>query len=153
MSPPISVSKEYISTVCEWLENWAAEKDSWIIPQFLKKYGIGWSYFEAMKSISPLLNYSFEVTVAGLAGKWLLYAKDKKELPLHMQKVLLKYMRVYDQHAYQVDQEAKKEIATNTKIAVTNYAVENYSKEQLEGLHKRIYDDNDNKRGSRKKVE
>ncbi len=149
MTHEISVSKEYIDTVCEWLETWSENEDSWAIPQFLKKYGLGWSYFQSMMQICPQLHHLFEVTVAGLCSKWLLYAMEKKDLPQHMQKVLMKYLRVYDNHAYHVDQEAKKEVAQYTKFAVTNYAVEDYSKERLEGLYKRLYDENANKRRSR----
>lgn len=146
----ISVSKEYIDTVCEWLETWAKEDDSWIIPQFLRKHGIGWTYFQGMMSICPELHHTFEVIVAGLSAKWLLYGMRKKDMPSHMQKVLMKYLRVYDNHAYHVDQEAKKELAEKTKFSVNNYATEDYSKERLEGLYKRLYDENANKRRSPK---
>ncbi len=146
MRHEISVSKEYIDTVCDWLAIWSIEEDSWIIPQFLKKHGIGWSYFQAMMEICPELHHQFEVIIAGLCAKWLLYGLSKKEMPQHMQKILMKYLRVYDNHAYYVDQEAKKELAEKTKFSVTNYATEDYSKERLEGLYKRLYDQNVNKR-------
>lgn len=152
MTHKISISKEYLETVCEWLEAWAKKSDSWIIPQFLKSQGLGWSYFQMMMEICPILHHTFEVTIAGLCSKWALYAMQKKEMPQHMQKVLMKYLRVYDNHAYYVDQEAKKEVAQNTKIAVNNYATEDYSKERLEGLHKRLYDENTDKCRNRKKV-
>lgn len=151
MQHEISVSKEYIETVCEWLEAWAAEEDSWILPQFLKKHGIGWSYFRSLMDICPELHHTFEVTIAGLCTKWVLYAfSNKKDLPQHMQKILMKYLRVYDNHAYSVDQDAKKEIANNTKFAVNNYAIEDYSKERLTGLYKSLYDASVNKRRSGK---
>ena len=149
----ISVSKEYIDTVCEWLETWAEQEDSRTIPQFLSKHGLGWTYFQSMMHLCPQLHHIFEVTIAGLCSKWLLYAMEKKDLPQHMQKILLKYLAVYDNHAYYVEQEAKKEIAQNTQFSVTNYAVEDYSKERLEGLYKRLYDENVNKRRNRKTSE
>lgn len=150
MQHEISVSKEYIDTVCDWINEWSEEESSWTVTQFLKKYGIGWTYFNAMMEICPQLHHTFEIAIAGLHSKWLNYAFEKKELPQHMQKVLMKYLRVYDNHAYYVDQEAKKDIADKTKFAVTNYAVEDYSKERLDGLYKRLYEDNTNKRRSRK---
>lgn len=153
MRHEISVSKEYIDTVCEWLEDWSDHKDSWIMPQFLKKHGLGWTYFQSMIEMCPQLRHTFENTIAGLCSKWLDYAFGKKDLPQHMQKILMKYLRVYDNHAYFVDQEAKKEVAQNTKFAVTNYATEDYSKERLEGLYKRLYDENVNKRRNRKSAE
>lgn len=153
MRHQISVSKEYIDTVCEWLEAWASKEDSWTIPQFLKEYGLGWTYFNALMEICPQLHLQFETTIAGLHTKWIMYAFEKKELPQHMQKILMKYLRVYDNHAYHVDQEAKKEVAEQTKFAVTNYAVEDYSQERLEGLYKRLFDENVNKRRSRTKAE
>ena len=153
MTHKISVSKEYLDTVGEWLETWVDHEDSWIIPQFLKKHGLGWSYFQAMVETCPNLRHIFENTVAALCSKWLLYAMEKKELPQHMQKVLMKYLRVYDNQAYNVDQEASKEIVQNTTVAVTNYAIEDYSKERLEGLYQRLYDENVNQRRSRKSSE
>ncbi len=153
MQHKISVSKEYIDTVCEWLEEWRELDDSWIIPQFLKKHGIGWTYFQSMMEMCPILHHTFETTIAALCSKWAMYAFEKKDMPQHMQKVLMKYLRVYDNHAYYVDQEAKKEVAQNTKFSITNYAAEDYSKERLEGLYKRLYDDNANKRRNRKTIE
>ena len=149
MRHQISVSPEYIETVCEWLETWAEHKDSWIIPQFLKKHGLGWTYFQAMLESDPMLRHIFETTIAGLCSKWVLYAMDKTELPRHMEKVLMKYLRVYDNHAYSVDLEAKKELAQNTTVAVSNYAIEDYSKARLEGLYQRLYDENSKQRRSR----
>jgi len=153
MHHQISVSKEYIDTVCEWLENWSNDPESWTIPQFLKQYGIGWSYFQAMMKVCPQLHNAFEITISGLHEKWLFYGLRSKEIPQHMQKVLMKYLRVYDNHAYSVDQEAKKELAESTNISVKNYAIEDYSKERLEGLYRSLYDDNVNKRRSRKQAE
>lgn len=151
MHHQISVSKEYIDTVCEWLENWSSQEDSWTVSQFLKQYGIGWSYFQAMMKICPQLHNTFEITISGLHEKWLFYGMRSKEIPTHMQKVLMKYLRVYDNHAYSVDQDARREIAEKTtQFAVNNYAVEDYSKERLEGLYKRLYDENTNKRRSGK---
>lgn len=153
MRHEISVSPEYIESVCEWLETWAEQEDSWTIPQFLKKHGLGWTYFQSMMKMCPQLHHTFEVVIAGLCSKWLEYAmKREKDLPRHMQTVLNKYLRVYDNHAYSVEQEAKKEVAQNTTFSVTNYAIEDYSKERLEGLYKRLYDENANKRRNRKQV-
>jgi len=150
MRHEISVSEEYIDTVCEWLETWADHEDSWIIPQFLKKHGLGWTYFQAMIEMCPQLHHTFENTIAGLCSKWMLYAMNRSEMPRHMEKILMKYLRVYDNHAYFVDQEAKKEVAQNTQFSVKNYAVEDYSKARLKGLYKSIYDENVSQRRSRK---
>lgn len=153
MAHQISVSKEYIDTVCEWLNEWSERRDSWTIPQFLKEFGLGWTYFNALMEICPQLHLQFEVVIAGLHSKWLLYAMEQKEIPQHIQKILMKYLRVYDNHAYHVDKEARKEIAEKTKFAVTNYAVEDYSQERLEGLYKRLFDENVDKRRDRKPAE
>ena len=153
MRHEISVSEEYIDTVCEWLESWADKRDSWIIPQFLKAHGLGWTYFQALVEMCPQLRHIFETTVAGLCSKWMQYAMEKTELPRHMEKILMKYLRVYDNHSYSVDLEAKKDIAQNTTIAVTNYAVEDYSKARLKGLYQSLYDKNAKQRRSRKASE
>lgn len=142
----VTVSDEYLETVCDWLEKWAAHKDSWIIAQFLKKHGIGWSYFKHFISISPKLENIFETTIAGLCEKWLLYAMKKESLPSHMQRILMKYLRVYDNHAYDVDQEAKKEIAREETADKNDYVKEDWAQKQLEGVFKDIYEYNTDKR-------
>lgn len=128
MAHEISVSEEYIDTVCDWLEKWSKQKDSWIIPQFLKKHGIGWSYFRGMIEAHPELHHVFEVTISGLCEKWFFYAMEKESFPKHMEKILMKYLRVYDSHAFFIEQEAKKEIEQSVKFSVTEYAIEDWSK-------------------------
>lgn len=142
----VTVSDEYLETVCDWLEKWASHKDSWIIAQFLKKHGIGWSYFKHFISISPKLENIFETTIAGLCEKWLLYAMKKESLPAHMQRILMKYLRVYDNHAYDVDQQAKKEIAREETTDKNDYVKEDWAQKQLEGVFKDIYEYNTDKR-------
>lgn len=142
----VTVSEEYLETICEWLEKWADHKDSLIIAQFLKKHGIGWSYFKHFISISPKLENIFETTIAGLCEKWFLYAMNTDEIPFHKQKILMKYLRVYDNHAYDVDQQAKKEIAREETGSKTDYVKEDYTQKQLEGVFKHIYELNTDKR-------
>ncbi len=156
MRHQISVSKEYIETVCEWLETWSNEETSWTIPQFLKKHGIGWSYFKGMMEIDPLLHNRFQITIATLHDKWISYAFEKKELPFHLQKIMMRYLRIYDNHSFYVEQQArnglekaKKELEENADVNVNEYTTEDYSQERLDGLYKRIYDENVNKRRSR----
>lgn len=153
MRHEISVSEEYIDTVCEWLETWVDHEDSWIIPQFLKKHGLGWTYFKAMLETCPQLLHTFENTIAGLCSKWMFYIKENPDMPKHMQKVVMRYLRVYDNHYYDVEKEAKKEVAQNTQVSVTNYAVEDYSKARLKGLYQSLYDENVSQRRSRKASE
>lgn len=142
----VQVSEEYLDTVCQWLEKWGHQEDSWIIAQFLKKHGIGWSYFKHFLTLSPKLKNTFEVVIAGLCEKWVRYAMEKKSLPQHMQKIILRYLRVYDNHAYDMDLEAKKELAREETTATLDYVKEDYAREQLEGVFKRIYELNSNKR-------
>lgn len=150
MIPEISVSDEYLETVANWLEEWREGKNSWTIPQFLAQHGIGWSYFQAMTKLSPYLHNVFEVTVSILFSKWLNYAFNKKDLPKHLHKVLMKYLKAYDNHVYSVEQESKKELADASCFAMTNFAAENFANERLQQPFKRIYDGQSNKRRSRK---
>lgn len=148
----LNISDEYLESVCEWLEEWSREKDAWIMAQFLKKHGIGWTYFKYFLTISPRLTNVFEKTIAGLCEKWLFYAMRAEKLPSHMQKVVMKYLRAYDNHAYDVEIEARKSVAAaaarEAALAEANpdaYRKEDYAKEELEGLYKDIYERNTNK--------
>ena len=146
MAHEISVSEEYIDTVCDWLEKWSRHKDSWIIPQFLKAHGIGWSYFQGMMEAHAQLHHIFEITISGLCEKWLLYAMGKESLPRHMEKILMKYLRVYDNHAYYVDKEAKKEINQPIKFdLIGDYETDDYPQKLPEGLHQSLSDKNSRK--------
>lgn len=142
----VQVSDEYLETVCKWLEKWTKESDSWIVAQFLKKYGIGWSYFKHFLTISPKLKNIFEVTVATLCERWVMYAMERKDLPKHMAKLVLRYIKVYDNHAYDQELEAKKELAREETTSALDYVKEDYAREQLEGVFKRIYELNSDKR-------
>ena len=149
----VDVSEEYLESVCEWLEEWSNQEDSLIIAQFLKKHGIGWSYFKHFLALSPQLENTFEITISGLCEKWLLYAMEKKnDMPQHMQKIVMKYLRVYDNHSYAVDLEAKKELAREQPTQSPEYKNENYAKKQLKGVYKQIYELNTDKSRSKQKA-
>ena len=145
----VKVSDEYLDTICDWLDAWVEKDDSWAIPQFLKEYGIGWSYFKQFLDISPKLQNTFEVVISMLHTRWLSYAMQKDEMPRHMQTILLRYLKVYDNHSYWVETEARKEIAQESQLNFINFESENYSDAKLQGLYKQIYDDNANKRRDR----
>jgi len=142
------ISDDYIESIGEWLIEWRDEPDSWILAQFLRRYDIGWSYLQYFVKVSPRLKNIFETTIATLCEKWLMYAMKAEKLPAHMQKVVMKYLRVYDNHAFSVEKEAREAVAAEAARAAANpegYEREDYSKEELNGLYSDIYERNVNK--------
>lgn len=146
----VTVSEEYLDDLGGWLKEWASKKDSMILAQFCSKYGIGFSYLKHFTFLSQQFGNIYEVAIATLCERWLDYAMKTKNMPQHMQKVIMKYLRAYDHHSFDMEMEAKKEVAREeTLSSITNYVAEDYSKEKLEGVYKQFYDQNVNKRRSR----
>lgn len=151
MAYKVNVSEEYLDTVASWLETWGEKPSSLVISQFLSEYGIGWSYFKQFRDLSPKINNIFETVIAKLHARWVDYAFQKKDLPRHLTSLLMRYIRVYDDHAYQLETDAKKEIAESSAgINFTRYKSENYSDADLQGIYKKFYELNEKKRKRRK---
>ena len=148
----IDVSEEYLQHLSDELKDWSAKHDSWIIAQFLKSQDIGWGLFKHFLSMSPLLQNTFDVTVSHLCSKWVMYALESKNMPAHMCKVLMKYLKVYDNHAFDIEHEARKQLAAAKQEVMTQleFMNEDYSQEKLDGIYKDIYESQDNKRRGRK---
>lgn len=142
----VTVSEEYLDDLGEWLKEWAQKKDSMILAQFCRKYGIGFSYLKHFTTVSQQLANIYEVAIASLCERWLMYAIDTKEMPQHMQKIIMKYLRAYDHHSFDQEMEARKEVVREENNSIANYVKEDYSKERLEGIYKHLYDQNVNKR-------
>lgn len=146
------VSEEYLDTICDWLEEWVEKPTSMAIPQFLSHRGIGWGFFKQFLDMSPKLQNTFEVVVCELHSRWIDYAFSKKELSRHIHSILMRYLRVYDPHAFDLELMAKKEVAESSNLTLIKYESENYSSSDLQGVFKQKYEDNANKRRSRKKA-
>lgn len=142
----VNVSEEYLETLCSWMQEWGADKKNMIIAQFCSRYGIGFGYLKYFVCISPKLANIYETTLATLCERWLLYAMKTKDMPNHMHKVVMKYLRAYDHQSYYQDLEARKELAYEKTSTDPNFIKEDYSKEQLDGIYKQLYEQNVNKR-------
>lgn len=149
----IQLSPEYVETLCSWLEEWGDNPDSLAIPQFLAKHGISWKYFKAMKEAAPLLENTFEVVIAKLHTRWLEYAFKKDELSKHLTSILMRYLRVYDDHAYEVETKAKQQIAEAASgVPIKVYESEDFKRLKLSGRFEEIYNSNVNRRRSSSKA-
>lgn len=137
---------EYVETLCEWLKEWRSEETSWIIPQFLKKYNIGWSSLDHLIKRSPPLLNEMQVTVATLADRWLQYGISSKILPRHMEKAFAKYLTLYDDYLWDKETQQKKSVAQTEVDAVMDYVAEDYAKSVLKGLYQELYAQNEKKR-------
>jgi len=145
----IQISQEYIDTVISWLEEWVADPQAMVIPQFLAKHGISWKYLKGMREIAPSLDNAFEVTIAKLHAKWLDLAFKKDELSRHLTSILMRYLRVYDDHAYEVEANARREIAeANAGASLAIYESEDFKQLKLSGRFEEIYRSNVDRRRS-----
>lgn len=145
----IQISPEYIETLCSWLEEWGNDPLSMVVPQFLSKHGISWKYFKAMKEAAPLLENTFEVVIAKLHTRWMELAFKKDDLSRHLTSILMRYLKVYDDHAFEIETKAKREIAEATSgVPLKVYESEDFKKLKLSGHFEEIYNSNVNRRRS-----
>lgn len=150
----IQISEEYIETVCMWLEEWAESPQSMVIPQFLSKHGISWKYLKQMMDLVPSLNNTFQVVVSTLHSRWIDLAFRKDELSRHLTSILMRYLRVYDAHAFEVEMAAKKEMQdAQSGAQLILYDAEDFKNAKLSGHFKDLYEKNVDRRRSRDKTE
>jgi hypothetical protein len=150
----IQISEEYIETVCTWLMEWVDDPASMVIPQFLAKYGISWKYLKQMMHLAPCLNNTFEVVVSKLHARWIDLAFKKDELSRHLTSILMRYLRVYDAHAFDVEMTAKKEMQeANSGAQLILYDAEDFKNIKLSGHFKDLYEKNVDRRRSRDQAE
>ena len=151
MHKKIQISEEYIESVCSWLEEWSEDPQAMVIPQFLAKHGISWKYLKQMMELAPVLNNTFEVVCSKLHSRWIDLAFKKDDLSRHLTSILMRYLRVYDAHAFEVEVSARKEVAeANTGVQLALYESEDFKELKLSGRFKELYESNANRRRSRK---
>ena len=79
-------------------------------------------------------------------------ALHKENLPHHRAKVLMRYLRLYDSHALDTEEESRKRIAeVETKLHM-QYTAEKYDRSELTEPYRGLYEDNVNKRRGSKKA-
>lgn len=144
----LQVSEEYLDTVVDWLEEWGSKESSLVISQFLTDYGIGWKYFKQFLEISPKVLNAFEVATSRLHVRWLHFALSQKDLPRHLHSVLMRYLRAYDHHVYDLDLAARQQLNQEPNVTFRRYESKDYGSAELQGIYKQMYDANVNKRRS-----
>lgn len=145
---PIQVSDEYVETLCDKMLEWVQKKDSFTIPQFLQWKGIGYPYLKYIVYTYPQAQNAFEVMKAILNNRWFHLAMSNNDLPHHKSKMLMRYLRLYDSHALDVEEESKKNIVEAETKTQMQYLADYYDRSELTEPFKGIYDENIDKRRS-----
>ena len=91
---------------------------------------------------------TFEVMKSILANRWLHMALTKDNLPPHRAKVLMRYLRLYDSHGLDVEEEIRKKVVDAQTEREMRYALEKYDRSELKEPYRKIFDDNVDKRRS-----
>ena len=147
----VQVSDEYIQTLCKKMLEWVKKPDAYTVPQFLQWKGVGYPYLKYLIHVYPQVCNTFEVMKSILNNRWFHMAMKEYDLPPHRAKVLLRYLRLYDSHALDVEEESRKKIAEVENKLHMQYIAENYDRSQLREPYKGIYEQNvDKRRGSKK---
>lgn len=146
----IDVSEEFIDSIAHELERWAEDPSAKVFSDFLADNGIAYSYFKYFIEVSPLLATTFEVVKAKLVGKWVKYGLiDNKDLPPHKMKLMMRYLKLYDDHGRDVEDESKARIIDAEEKSRVKYAGQQYAGLKLKGPYAKNFDANVNKRRSR----
>jgi hypothetical protein len=148
----VNVSEEYLESLCEWMMEWVKKDDALTVSQFLQCKGIGYPFFNYMKYQSPKVHNTFEVMKSILCNRWFHMAMTKETLPPHRAKLLMRYIRLYDSHGYEMELDARKTVAEAEKKVEVEYFAENYAREKLTGLYRDNYEKNDDKRRSQEEA-
>ena len=144
-----NASPEYLDDLCEEMIEWANLPTSYTIPQFLQLKNLGYPFFKYFIQVSDKVCNAYEIVKAILTTRWFDMAMGHEKLPDHKVKVLMRYMRLYDSHALDIDQMAKQQLQEMQVAQEMKYNLEKYDKSELREPYRRIYADNDDKRRSR----
>jgi len=122
------------------MNGWAEKEGNWVIPQFLRDSEVGWGTLQELLQRDSELMVQFEVMIANLHEKWLLFALDRKnsEYPKHIQQMFLRYLRVYDAFLFSLE----RGLPFYRPLPRETYVLQDFSKESLEGTCKTLYDAN-----------
>lgn len=142
----VNVSAEYLDSVVEWMFEWASKEDALSVPQFLQERGIGYPYLKYFCSISEKVNNTFEIVKSVLHNRWLHKAMTTNELPVHQQKLVTRYIRLYDGHGLDVERDMKEKVEETRVRTEMNVLAENYARDELKQPYQQIYESNVNKR-------
>ena len=142
----INVSDEYLDSVCEWLLSWAEKEDSFALPQFIQEKGIGYPFLKFFSHRSPKVHNTMEVVKAMLHTRMLKKIMVEHNMSNHQAKVLLRYLKIYDSHAYDMETQERMAVAEAEKKAEAFYAAENYANLPLEPQYEKIYQKNEQKK-------
>jgi cell division protein FtsB len=142
------VNSEYIEELCKSMLEWVKDDEAFTVPQFLQHEGIGYPFLKYILHTFPIALNTFEVMKAILCNRWFHHGWISNDLPAHKQKMLLKYLRLYDSHERDIEDESKEQAAIAASQVALNYQIEQFGKEDLNEKYKKIYELNDKKRQS-----
>lgn len=147
----VPVSDEYLETICEWMIEWSKKEDSLVFPQFLEANGIGFPYFKYFTHVSQQVFNTFEIVKSVLCARWVMRAMTSSKMPAHQCKVMMKYIRIYDTHALDIEREMKISVAAVEKEVEIKFIADNYANAKLDRDYQKNYSDNTDQRRSGEK--
>lgn len=142
--------EEYIESLGTWLIEWVQKPNSWVITQFLKEYCISWDNLNNLIYQDANLANVFGYVESALHVKWIEMAMSNEKMPAHKVKVLMKYLRVYDKHSWNLEIEAKRAVAREEMNTTHEFIRENYEGAELQGIYREFFETNANKRRGRR---
>lgn len=146
-------SEEFLSHLADSLLAWADDESALTLPQFLARSELPYSYLRYFSYMSPVVFNALEVTKAKLFCRWLEKAiDDEKKLSKAHESVLLRYLRFYDSHTYEMETQKQKELEEAKTQGEMRFAAEQYNRAKLEEPYREIYDRNIDKRRGREET-
>lgn len=83
-----------------------------ITSEFFSRYRIPWHKFVRLKQKYPNLDSAYQEVCTELCLKWFNYGIKNEKLSFHKQKMLEKYLHVYDPHIWEMKNQSYQEMKT-----------------------------------------
>lgn len=138
----VNVSDEYIDSLCEWMLEWAQKDTSLTIPQFQQERGICNFYINYFKANKPKFLKCLEITKAVLCNRWMMMGMNSEKMAPHKEKIMNRYIRLYDTYSRDLDREFKQAIAEVTPQVQKVYYTESFADRPIATPYDKHYDRN-----------
>lgn len=106
------LERQMVDELIKELLDWVYKLDDTpaITSNFFSKFKIPWRRFICLKKKYPSLDSAYQEVCTELCVKWFNYGMKSEKLPYHQQKMLEKYLAVYDPHIWNLKNQQYQEM-------------------------------------------
>lgn len=136
----VRISEKYVKGLIARLKAWRQRPDALVFASFLSEQEIGWSIFKRIRDTYPQVRHEFEVACAAMSHRWVMKAIEDKSLTSAQEKVLVRYLRFYDLHTWDMELDARRAEETAKGEAIAQFVTENFKDAELSEPYKQKFE-------------